>query len=296
MHCTNPLRKTTLTLLDTRKLRLHSTLLDHGVSITSSSRQHASLRLLLFLRASIYHGNIGEGIHDLRQHIWIFHLSLSTQRRRNLTANYKKGSSLFAINYLPHEARYDSGESVTVWVFYLNYWAIFDTAKGVSLWLHERTCLNLSFQKSALTDGEGWKSGSGVYSGSAEWADDNGRYQFLLSLPWSRARPLIFTPFTYLGVVDRILARETQDGKILLVGLVQCNCDMLELLFLVHAIYLLSLDLVATVFTVAPSTESIFCYFNLCSGFILLCTIWTWAISQTTHCCTTFVAVVPLIE
>jgi hypothetical protein len=28
------------------------------------------------LRASIYHGNIGEGIHDLRQHIWIFHLSL----------------------------------------------------------------------------------------------------------------------------------------------------------------------------------------------------------------------------
>jgi hypothetical protein len=42
-------------------------------------------------------------------------------------------------------------------------------------------------------------------------------------------RDLLFLPpFTYLGVVDRILARETQDGKILLVGLVQCNCDMLE--------------------------------------------------------------------
>jgi hypothetical protein len=132
------------------------------------------------------------------------------------------------LNYLPHEARYDSGESVTVWVFYLNYWAIFDTAKGVSLWLHERTCLNLSFQKSALTDGEGWKSSSGVYSGSAEWADDMVDTNFFF-LCLGHGRDLLFLPpFTYLGVVDRILARETQDGKILLVGLVQCNCDMLE--------------------------------------------------------------------
>jgi hypothetical protein len=52
-----------------------------------------------------------------------------------------------------------------------------------------------------------------------------------------------------------------------------CNVTAIcwNLLFLVHAIYLLSLDLVANAFTVAPSTELISCYFNLSSAFILLC-------------------------
>jgi hypothetical protein len=48
---------------------------------------------------------------------------------------------------------------------------------------------------------------------------------------------------------------------------VSCPCYL--------SIYLLSLDLAAIVFTVAPSTELISCYFNICSAFILLRTIST---------------------
>jgi hypothetical protein len=163
LHCTNSLRKTTLTILDTRRLRLHSTFLDNGVSITSSSRQHASSRLLLYLRASIFHGNIGEGIHDLRQHFWIFHFSAHLRMEFGLTLTVvphnsverhnggeilrqttKKVSISFAI-YLPHEARHESGESVTVWVFlnYLGYFRYSERCYTFS-WI-KRTCLVLSF-------------------------------------------------------------------------------------------------------------------------------------------------------
>lgn len=54
MHCTNSSRKTTLTILDTRRLRLHSTFWTTASALPSSSRQHASSRLLLYLRASIF--------------------------------------------------------------------------------------------------------------------------------------------------------------------------------------------------------------------------------------------------
>jgi hypothetical protein len=47
--------------------------------------------------------------------------------------------------------------------------------------------------------------------------------------------------------------------EILLVGLVQCNCDMLKLGSC--SCYLLSLDLVATARSVVTSTELISCYF-----------------------------------
>jgi hypothetical protein len=177
------------------------------------------------------------------------------------------------LNYLPHEARYDSGESVTVWVFYLNYWAIFDTAKGVSLWLHERTCLNLSFEKSALTDGEGWKSSSGVYSGSAEW-------RMTWSIPISSFSALVtgetsyFYPRSHIWEwLTEFLHGKHRMGKSCLLAWCNVTAICWNLLFLVHAIYLLSLDLAATAFAVVPSTELISCYFNVCSAFILSCTL-----------------------
>jgi hypothetical protein len=71
------------------------------------------------------------------------------------------------------------------------------------------------------------------YSGSAEWADDMVDTTFFLSLPWSRARTSYFYPFTYLG---RPCTGNT-GWENLACRLVQCNCDMFELLFLVHAIY-----------------------------------------------------------
>jgi hypothetical protein len=56
----------------------------------------------------------------------------------------KKVSISFAI-YLPHEARHESGESVTVWVFlnYLGYFRYSERCYTFS-WI-KRTCLVLSF-------------------------------------------------------------------------------------------------------------------------------------------------------
>jgi hypothetical protein len=139
LHCTNSLRKTTLTILDTRRLRLHSTFLDNGVSITSSSRQHASSRLLLYLRASIFHGNIGEGIHDLRQHFWIFHFSAHLRMEFGLT-----------LTVVPHNSveRHNGGEILRqttkkVSISFAIYFRYSERCYTFS-WI-KRTCLVLSF-------------------------------------------------------------------------------------------------------------------------------------------------------
>lgn len=236
MHCTNSSRKTTLTLLDTRKLRLHSTSLDNGVSIISSSRQHASSRLLLSLRASIFHGNIGEGIHDLRS----AYLDLSFESKLNggeiLRQTTKK---VYLFLHLLSTSR----SATRIWRkryglgVCLNYWAIFDTAKGViPFWLDERTCLILSFTKSASDFQHGLEVKQWCLFGSAGWADDMvDTTFFFLSLGYRRD---LFTSTVHIsGIFDGEHSRETQDAEILLLlGRVQCNCDIvgLALCFLLY--------------------------------------------------------------
>jgi len=101
-------------------------------------------------------------------------------------------------------------------VFYLNYWAIFDTAKGVFLWLDERTCLILSFfTKSALTDGAGWKSSSGVILGVRD-----GRMTW--SIPLSSFSALVTGETSFILLTHSHIwadhARETRENPCLLAG------------------------------------------------------------------------------
>lgn len=90
------------------------------------------------------------------------------------------------------------------------------------------------FTKSALTDGAGWKSSSGVILGVR-----NGRMTW--SIPLSSFSALVTgeTSFfvTHFSHIWADHAQETQDGDNLACWLVQCNCDMLGYLFHVHAIY-----------------------------------------------------------
>lgn len=90
------------------------------------------------------------------------------------------------------------------------------------------------FTKSALTDGAGWKSSSGVILGVR-----NGRMTW--SIPLSSFSALVtgetsfycYPFFTYLG--GSCTGNTGWESSVC--WLVQCNCDMLGYLFLVHAIY-----------------------------------------------------------
>lgn len=151
MLCTKSPRKTTLTLLDTRKLRLHSTLFGQRRQHYQQQQQTARI-----ITTSAFLASEHLSRQHRRRHTRLATAYLDLSFESNLIGGEilrqttKKVYLFLHFNYLPHEARHDSGESVTVWVFYLNYWAIFDTAKGVFLWLDERTCLILSFLQNLL--------------------------------------------------------------------------------------------------------------------------------------------------
>ena len=118
------------------------------------------------------------------------------------------------------------------------------------------------FTKSALTDGAGWKSSSGVILGVRDERDDMVDTTFFF-LCLGHGRDLFYCyPFSHIWAEH---ARETQDGENSVCWLVQCNCDMLGD-FVSCSCYLLSLDLLSAVFvvTTTKSDHLLLHFFAIC--------------------------------
>lgn len=91
------------------------------------------------------------------------------------------------------------------------------------------------FTKSALTDGAGWKSSSGVILGVRDERDDMVDTTFFF-LCLGHGRDLFFL-LPIFHISGRIMHRRHRMGKILLVGWCNVTAICWEILFLVHAIY-----------------------------------------------------------